>query len=706
MAGSSGALIWLRKVRLRIENSQEWEDFILTLSDAVQQQMVESHINALQDLSEAAKGFVLEKAVSAIQGGDAYKALMSQVSGCLEEQIYCQIAREIQDGDRRVKNKPALLLSHLKDGVMTLLEERPELRGRLCSLFNQPLPADLRHLTWKLYLSNTKARLGYLSHLAANRATSQKDREISLRCQALLDSEPMFQSLKNHKVATQCLRNVLSYYHKLQGTSTPLRDQDYFLPVPLLQVILDLGSSTSSVESVSALLVEEFMSLKKLHPQLVRLSVSVQDAARVSIVEEVASLLEQRDRDLARFLESVYAQPEEDPRDTLLKGLSHMIQPAIDTLLAGYLNMDTLLYIWDQIILGLERPSYNCLPVFTTIFVLLLRGRLLTCQSPVELKATLKTWGPSLLVQEFQDMMGKHFFEDLYSQLLGGNKEPTPIHDPTQTFPPWRYRDFQAVPPPRTRPEDRRQAREEPQLLEEQRLERAQQEQRLQRFRMEEQKRQQEMRFLQLLEENKRKFEMQKVHLEDQLSQERQVRYEMQMKAEEEISRLQAELQRLAVDRKMPSPDTYSAGSLLAPAPSLQSQTPSQTSLPHSCLSDTVAAHQKHKTADGDTIAFKLLKHMMEAASSIVNGSSTEERERLDAATREHIRDYNEDEKNAKIEMFGYEISEDEINNIPEARRKDVRKKLEQALRRGAEARYMAARGRGLPAFITHMDVL
>nr|XP_028564539.1 uncharacterized protein LOC114585819 [Podarcis muralis] len=681
MAGSSGALIWLQKVRLSVEKSQEWEAFILALSDAVQQQMVESHVNALQDLSEAAKGFVLEKAVSAIQGGDAYKALMSQVSGCLEEQIYCQIAQEIQDGDRRVKNKPALLLNHLKDGVMTLLEERPELRGRLCSLFNQPLPADLRHLTWKIYLSNTKARLGYLSHLAANRATSRKDREISLRCQALLDSEPTFQSLKNHKLATQCLRNVLSYYHKLQGTSTPLRDQDYFLPVPLLQVILDLGSSTSSVESVSALLVEEFMSLKKLHPQLVRLSVSNQDASRVSVVEEVASLLEQTDRDLARFLESVYAQP-------------------------GYLNMDTLLYIWDQIILGLQQPSYNCLPVFTTIFVLLLRGRLLTCQSPVELEATLKTWGPSLLVQEFQDMMGKHFFEDLYSQLLGGNKEPAPIHDPTQTFPPWRYRGFQAVPPPRTRPEDRRQAREERQLLEEQRLERAEQEQRLQRFRAEEQKRQQEMRFLQLLEENKRKFEMQKVHLEDQLSQERQVRYEMQMKAEEQISRLQAEMHRLAVDRKMPSPDTYSAGSLLAPAPSLQSQTPSQTSLPHFCLSDTVAARQKHKTADGDTIAFKLLKHMMEATSSIVNGSSTEERERLDAATREHIRDYNEDYKNAKIEMFGYEISEDEINNIPEARRKDVRNKLEQALRRGAEARYMAARGRGLPAFITHMDVL
>nr|XP_034995216.1 uncharacterized protein LOC118096919 isoform X4 [Zootoca vivipara] len=180
---------------------KEWEDFILTLSDAVQQQMAESHINALQDLSEAAKGFVLEKAVSAIQGGDAYKALMSQVSGCLEEQIYCQIAREIQDGDRRVKNKPALLLNHLKDGVMTLLEERPELRGRLCSLFNQPLPADLRHLTWKLYLSNTKARLGYLSHLAANRATSRKDREISLRCRALLDSEPTFQSLRNHKAS-------------------------------------------------------------------------------------------------------------------------------------------------------------------------------------------------------------------------------------------------------------------------------------------------------------------------------------------------------------------------------------------------------------------------------------------------------------------------------------------------------------------------
>ncbi|XP_066491061.1 uncharacterized protein [Tiliqua scincoides] len=657
--------------------------------------MAESHVNAFPDLSRTEKTFVLQKAAKAIQGGDSYKALMSRVSSCLEEQIYLQIAQEMQDGEG-VKNKMAPLLSHLKDGAVTLLEERPDLKGRLCFLFNQALPADLRRLTWRLYLSNSKARLEYLSRLAVNRATSLKDREISWRCQALLDSEPTFQSLRENSVAAKCLRNVLSYYHKLQGVSTPLHDQDYLLPVPLLQAILDVATPSISVDTVSTLLVEEFLTLMRIQPWLPRPS-TTQDPIHASTVEEVASLLEQLDRDLVRFLESMYMQSE-DSKEALLRGLRHMLHPAISALFVGYLSKETLLYVWDQIILGLEQPSYNCIPAFATVFILLLRDQLLSCQSPAELEATLKTQGAALPMVAFQDMVGKHFSEELYSQLCRDSNEPFPIHDPTQALPPWSYREPQRAAPPRTRPEDRRKTRLERDLLMEQ-------EERLQRFREEEDKRQQEIQFLKLLEETKRKFETQKVHLEEQLSQERQFCHEMQTKAEEQIGELQAEINRLR-EWKMPSPDTCSAWSLLAPAPSPQSQMSLETSQPRFFLAETdhshITSNREGKTAR--TLTLELLKQMMEAATAMINGQNIEEQECLDATTRKHLHNYNQDYKNAKIEIFGYEISDEELEDISECKRK----KLQSILRRGAEAHYKAqlAASRNFPAPAVYMGLL
>lgn len=35
-------------------------------------------------------------------------------------------------------------------------------------------------------------------------------------------------------------------------------------------------------------------------------------------------------------------------------------------------------------------------------------------------------------IQEFQDMIEKHFFDELYRQLQRESRQPFPIHDPTQ----------------------------------------------------------------------------------------------------------------------------------------------------------------------------------------------------------------------------------------------------------------------------------
>ncbi|KAM7139782.1 uncharacterized protein RBU57_015846 [Macrochelys suwanniensis] len=427
-----------------------------------------------------------------------------------------------------------------------------------------------------------------------------------------------------------------------------------------------------------------------LRPQLMRLS-STKDPASANILAEATSMLEQKDRGLASIIQGIYSQTEE-PQEPLQKALQHMLQPAISTVFVGYLTMDTLLYVWDQVIIGLDQPAYNCLPAFSTAFILLLRDYLKTCQSPGQVEAALRTQGPNLSVQEFQDVIRKHFFRELSSQLRRDDSDPFPVHDPTQALPPWSYL-YRVPVPPRTKPQDRRQARAEREMLQRQHMERLKQEEKLQRFREEEQKRQQEGRLLQLLEETKGTSEAQRVYLEEQLAQEKQLRYEIQRKAEEQINGLQAEIKRLMEKRL--SIDAYSERSLIAPAPSLQSLTPSQTLHPQPSpvqtpppTDGTNRTREIHgKTAK--TVTLDLLEQLMQAANTIANGSNAAEQDSLNAATKEHLRNYSQDCKNAEIEVFGHQINTEDRKKIPEPKRQ-LREKLTAAIRRHAEARYKA----------------
>ncbi|KYO33787.1 uncharacterized protein LOC102563695 isoform X2 [Alligator mississippiensis] len=707
MTGRSGTLRWLQNARRHIESSQEWKDFTIRLFDAVQQQMTESHVNVFTDLLEAEKAFVLQRAAKAIQRGDLYKAMISQISTCLEEQLYSQVAHEMRDGDH-LRSKLSLVSSHIRNGVMNLLEERPELKGKMHAFLNQPLPADFRRLTWRLYLSNPRVCRDYLSQVAANKAKSPKDREIFLKSRALLSTEPTFQHLKDNEVAARCLRNVLSYYHKLQGTATHLPDMEYFLLLPLLQVALDPAAPNLSTDSISALLVEEFITFMNLRPRFMRLSFT-QDAAGTDVLGEVSSMLHEQDRDLTTVIKGIYSQAEET-QESLLRAVKHMLQPAISTLFVGYLSMDTLLYVWDQLIIGLDQPSYNCFPAFSAVFILLLRDYLKTCQSPGQVEAALKTRGPTLSVEEFQDMIRRHYFKELYSRLHEDDNEPFPIHDPTQALPPWSYLSRVTV-PPRTRPEDRKQARKEREMLEKQHKERLKHEERLQKFREEEERRQQESRLLQLLEETKGTFEAQRVYLKEQLTQEKQLRYEMQKAAEAQISGLEDEIKKLQEQQRC---NFWHILELLCVCKAriiIIMYGTVHWSLPWMmhALWEVTSGMSRNIEIHGKTAAMvtlDLLEQIMQAANAIANGHNAAEQGSLNAATREHLWNYSQDCKNAEIEVFGHHISREDIEKIPEPRRKELKKKLTGTIRRNAEARHKAqlAVGKGmLPDSVIYM---
>ncbi|KAM4795647.1 uncharacterized protein WCC33_000712 [Rhinophrynus dorsalis] len=700
MAVSSASLPWLENTRSQIQNLQEWKEFTAKIQDAVQQQMNESSVNDFSGLSESEKVFVLQKAAKALHAGDIYKKITARISSCLEDNIYSYVAHELQDSDV-TSNHSDLVANHIHNGVVNILDKRPDLKVKLHILFNQPLSVSLRSLTWKLQLTNTKARMEYLSQVSMNKARSVLDREISLQCQELLIKEPTFQHLRDNKSIERTMRNVLSYYHKLQHMKGNLPEAAYLLLVPLVQAVMDNSDPSTTLDSASTLLVEEYITFMDSRPAVMRQPYSLQDSSSDDAVfQEIAQILNKISPNLSRAIQDSYTSLAKIPEESLMLGIVKILQPILQVMFVGYLQMSTLLYVWDQYIIGLDQPTYNCLPAISLTFLLLLQGHLSTCNSHNEMETVIKTHGPTLSVQEFQVVINKYFYSELFSILNEEGSGQFPVHDPTQGTPQWSHLSRTTV-PQRTRPQDRRQAREERELLKKQTTERQRKEEEMRHLQEVEQRRQEENRLIRLLEDSKKRFEAQKAHLENQLVQEQQQSYEKQKRAEAQISELQGEIRRLMHQRRT-SVGGNSVESLLAPPPSANSQNSTDTQVSnspatfeqHTVSSNTSAVKEVNgKTAH--TVAFDLIKRIMESADLIVNGQSIAEQDELNVVTKKYLKSYKEDVKNAEIELFGHELELNELDRIEEPKKSEISKRLSVAIKRRTEARYSAALKQG-----------
>ncbi|XP_069617200.1 uncharacterized protein [Ranitomeya imitator] len=687
MAASSESLMWLEKTKLQIQTLQEWKEFSSKLYDAVQQQMTENNINFFNDLSETEKIFVLEKAAKALKSGAIYNELSARISSSLEENILSYVAQEQQDGN--IPRRPSeVVSSHIQDGVISILESRPCMKVKLHVLLNQPIPVTLRTLTWKLQLSNAKARLD-LTQVSMNKARSVLDLQIALHCEDLLSKEQTFNNLKDNKGIAKCMRNVVSYFHK-QGKIN-LLEEDYLLLVPLAQTVFATSKPSTSLDSLSTLLAEEYITFMDSRPSIMLRNEHPEES---ETFKKMSLLLQTLDQSLAQTIQNIYAGEAANSEDALTFGLQRMLQPVFQVFFVGYLNMNTLLYVWDQYILGLDVPEFNCLPAYGLAFLILLQRNLNGSSAQSDMQAVLKSVGTSLSVQEFQTVINQHFYQDLFISLHKGGSDQLPVHDPTQVTPHWSYV-TKLTTYPRTRPQDRREAREEREMLKRQMAENEQREEQNRIQQEEEQKRQHEERLNQILAETRRKHKEDKAALEDQLKQEQQQRYEMEKKATQQINELQGQIRMLLKQRKA-SLGGNSVESLMAPPPSINSPTPMQINTNDS--SPSTAERQPDnfvKEVNGKTtnaVILDLLQKMMKSADTLINGQTLAERDILNSITRKHLKQYSEDVKNAEIEIFGRELELNELDNIKEPKKTSISKRLSESTKHRSEARYIATR--------------
>ncbi|KAL8614022.1 hypothetical protein ACOMHN_023257 [Nucella lapillus] len=259
---------WLLNCKEDITKSKEWNGFVHELNDAIQQQLTQNHVQYFTDLSDAEKELFMQRATKAIEGGAAFQSMFGKVSMLMDQHMNEDVSRQLME-DSPMDTKTDLVIEGAEEGVVSLLKKWPEMKSKLHVSLNQPLALPIRQLSWRLFLSNPKARKNYMSLLNGNprSAISPLDLEISQKCEQLLVSEPTFAELKGSVGAFYGMKAVLSYHHAMQRTNNRLRDADYMLVVPFVMVSNPhLSRREPASGTIVALMVEEYLTYMDTRP--------------------------------------------------------------------------------------------------------------------------------------------------------------------------------------------------------------------------------------------------------------------------------------------------------------------------------------------------------------------------------------------------------------------------------------------------------
>ncbi|ESP02547.1 hypothetical protein LOTGIDRAFT_171946 [Lottia gigantea] len=688
MATVQGFPKWLLNCKDDITKSKEWSSFLKELHDAIQQQLTESHVQYFTDLSEPEKELFMLRATKAIEGGNVYKNVSGKVSNLLDQHLNNDVAKQLLE-DYPIDTKSDLIIEGAEEGALSLLKKWPEFKSKLHICLNQPLPPTMRQLAWRLYLSNTKFRKTYLELLKTDRKSciSPHDLDISRKCEQLLLSEPTFDELKGSVGAFYAMKAVLSYNHAIQRSKTRVRDMDYMLIVPFVQVAApNFSRNEPAPNRVVAMLVEEFLTFNESKPGYITDSGSQTDNEEMTAFSnKVLVILEKLYPEIPRIIGSAYVPSQEkteaSSKAVLTEGLTMLIRPFIRAVFVGYLKMDVLLYVWDQYIIGLDIPGFGTewLAVVTATLLGLLQEYLKNCNDPTELENIIAEESPKLTIPQFQYEVKRHHYRDLLAMLTKDQKAAMPVLDPTQaSHPPWRHWHNDVI-PPFTKPQDRRTAREEREAERERLLQQQKDAKNYLRDQEYREKREEEEEYTRAAAAERFRVEQERLQLEDQLYQERKLREENERRAQQEIERLRMEVEILKYQHKpmkSPTPSVNSSMSfisrvLLPPPPTAASQTPGP-GLPVILESPT------HTPSRGQTprqqtqnVVLDFLNKIRKTVDIVSHGEG-DDRFMIESETDKYIEQNIADIKRAEVEVLGQRLKPGEFEAMPYQKQQEI----------------------------------
>jgi len=259
---------WLVKAKEDLSETQEWQELISELFEAIQQQLAENHISYFSDLSESEKILFLDRAAKLVKESLRHKNLVAKASAKFDQHLSDSIMDKLMD-PLNSKTKTELVLDSACDASSVLLQKWPDMRTKLFTCFNRPLTPKLRKVIWKMLLVNPKLRDEFIK--GKFKPSKAQENTVKQRCQAFLTSEPFFTSLskQNLDTITDIMSKTLVYKQLIYKES--LGDTDYLLIIPLLKVaVSDCHHGDSSycneVEKMCIDVLEMFCTFLECRP--------------------------------------------------------------------------------------------------------------------------------------------------------------------------------------------------------------------------------------------------------------------------------------------------------------------------------------------------------------------------------------------------------------------------------------------------------
>ena len=264
----------------------------------------------------------------------------------------------LEELKREVKNnKWKISLAFLSE----LLRKNPQNKDLLDKIKLKKIPSDLRHTLWRFSQKNKETEQEYSSQLRTNRSQtiSQFDINIFNECNNFVSKYVSFELFDPGMV--QCMRQILSYYEK--KTDRILNDYYYMLAIPLVIAFCEQKYLQVNPAEMIAMFIQ-ILGIIKIFDPLVGLTSAHDEKYLNSLVDKVLDILLKFDEELYSHLNSFFQDGERAGNSRYKQSFALIIKKFVESLGFALLNVDSTLFVWDQIFLKVEPKSIEIYYVF------------------------------------------------------------------------------------------------------------------------------------------------------------------------------------------------------------------------------------------------------------------------------------------------------------------------------------------------------
>ncbi|GAB1599328.1 uncharacterized protein LOC115219694, partial [Argonauta hians] len=417
---------WLIDCKEAITTSSDWMQYVFTLNDAIKQQLEDSHVPLFTDLNQISRIQFVDTAMRATENGTHYQSIINKVTDLIHHYLHPSITAN-SSISHLLHKESEIVIHQSYQGIEYILRRWPLLRSKLVIFFNCPLPAYLRQLVWKIFLSDPKISLQFQSQCVDD--PDKKclfNPEISENCRKFIRRINL-QGLNRSEGAFYCMKNILSFYQlNAESASNSLEPKEYFISVPFLLVAIQQIQTSNPVQDKDLLLlIEEYCSFMNNLPKFIQNSDQDFKFFTLNVIRTLKEKYPNAEREFAKkcALRQVKVSNTDAVNEEFIENMSVLLKPVLQNMFVVYFCVETLLFVWDQYILTSDIPSFqdSWLIAVTAISLNYLKGYLKGKTVADINRMFIEKW-PKITVLDLQFEI-KHKFNEEFRSLLDVNQQ-------------------------------------------------------------------------------------------------------------------------------------------------------------------------------------------------------------------------------------------------------------------------------------------